>query len=220
MTLSKGDACVTWRNNFVEPGGYGPLRAGYVSFARASPSIRNGASHQGPIILRREYRRSPSFLSIFITLFDEFDQFPAEPMMDHTDLVVRIRSEEASDFSGRLESRFQRGKALLAVRGRPGNFTLHLTFSDERIKSIPVDIVIMQCSAGWFSTLGGQNCQNCGIGSYNFDPNATSCKECPSEGTCDSWGIKPKKGFWIPFPCYEDLKECLTMTACDFRKTN
>lgn len=208
--------CQSWKNNHVGSGGYGPLKAGYVTHARVSLSVETVDDVRSRFLLEREYNNSMTDLKLYVTLFDQFEQYPAEVRIDHPDLTVKVDINDTPDLIGQLESHFERGVAVLRVKGHPGNSTLNLKFSDDRIETIVVEIEVMPCPIGWFSILEGQDCQKCAVGTYNFDPNATNCRECPEDGRCRSWGIEPINGFWLPFPCHEDVTACLTKSACNF----
>lgn len=216
FTKLSEDRCKTWKHNSVANGGYGPLKGGYVSYAKVT--FKGNESSEDKLLFERNQKNSELPL-IYVVLFDEFNQSPAEPQIDHPNLIVNITAENEIDLSGQLNAMFDRGKAVfdgVILRGPPGYHNLTLIFSDKRIDPVFIPLEIAACSIDWFSVSNGKDCQKCDPGTYNFDSSNTGCSDCPDNAQCRYWGIEPKSKFWLPFPCYERPRECLTDAACNY----
>lgn len=211
--LSKKNLCSSWKNNQVQSGGYGDQIAGYAIDTKLKSTSKDNA------IKVNRAERNPQLPTFHILLFDAFNQSFAEPQSDRSQLILSLKTNEEVEISGQRETVFQRGKATLDgvfIRGFPGNYSLNLTFSDDRIADIRIQFEILPCPIGWTSIANDQDCQKCEAGTYHFESNATECMTCPEGGICRFWGISPDKNYWLPFPCSNSPYKCPLKRACDY----
>lgn len=218
--LVKGKLCSSWNDNEVAESGYGSVVASRVFRAEATYETLNGQESPGRAVLMRN-QSIPRLSPIQITLYDGFNQWPAEGRVHNREVFVTLLTEEEStvELSGQLSIPFIRGEAVLddvIVRGPPGNHSLMLEFSDSVIGSVNVEMEILPCPVGWESVANDSACERCQEETYNFDSEGGTCRDCPSNGRCRFWGIEPRKNYWQPFPCYDDPVECLSENSCDF----
>lgn len=170
-----------------------------------------------------EYWRVTSGISmrgLFVELQDEFNlQSPQTGTLTITapseEVVVSGPPVTGMFISGHTEIE---GLILSAV---PGNYnlTMQIEFPDfgSPVLRRIVNVEVRKCTTGEFSTSEGKFCGSCFEGFYNFDPNATWCKSCPSKGaSCPGKTIIPEDGWWHPGSHSPYMKMCLVEDACAY----
>ena len=206
--------CLSWTHNTVGSDGYGPLKATFATIAVAcaySNDTCEGSNKHLPT-----HSSAHVVPAIQITLLDKFGQRPAEPRPEHRNASTTISSNRVR-LSGQMNSQFERGRALFnetRVVGSPGPYRVKLQLSDASIESLELHTELRRCQIGEQKVLNNTACQRCEAGMYSIDESADACHECPENTLCESWGIVPKDGYWIPSPCFTHPKRCLFEAGC------
>lgn len=207
-------SCPSWVKNEIDANGYGPLKA---SFADSAKACLEGDQCRSSVEEIPVHRSSEFIPSIQIILIDRFGQVNADPNPDHSDLLVEVSSPQTR-LSGQLNSKFERGKAILnetIVTGHPGSYQLHFSFTDKRIEPLVLNSALQQCEIGEESVLNDTACQRCESGTYNIEQPLGTCKDCPEGCVCRKWGIYPTEEYWTPSPCIAKAQECISENACN-----
>lgn len=217
ITQEKSFVCESSEKNRVENGGYGPLLASYATSTRIIHG--NDRNSTQDLVRVKRNQRNPTLEPVQVVLVDYFNQSFAETNFDHPILMATLSTNDKISFSGQVMTTFKRGQASfedIIVKGPAGIYNLTVALSDERIQNVSIMLEILPCPIDWVNTNDGNDCEQCFPGTYNFDLNATRCRDCPDNAECRYWGIQPKRNFYVSYPCYEKPTECLTKAACDY----
>ena len=166
----------------------------------------------------QNYASGTPLPTIILQSFDDLGQISAAGLASST--VRATMSSPDGFFRGSMTISLEGGRGSFTdIVGfqPPGNYALHISFSEEYLEDFVVQVEVRNCRIGEVVAANGSFCQPCNSGSYNFSPEEEStCLQCPEDAVCDSSFIRPKKGFWHQFPCSNQLQRCLTDRACDF----
>lgn len=167
----------------------------------------------------QDHESGTALPTVALEIVDELRNGPAVGL--NNDTVTATMTSTGSDlFAGSVNLPLYGGTgefSSIAGQQRSGNYGVTITFSEESLETVTIIVEIKPCSIGEASAANGTICEPCNGLTYNFLPEGNDgCQPCPEDGRCDNAVIRPKEGYWHPFPCSIRIQKCLTKWACEF----
>lgn len=91
-----------------------------------------------------------------------------------------------------------------------------ISFPDSELDDVFVNVNVRECRIGErIDDAGGLYCAPCETKRFNFAIESRSCEICPEHTVCNGQSILAQKGYWLPHPCHQEPKKCISTEACN-----
>ena len=226
-TLKALDAvCSSWTSNNAHL--YGNQVASYAKKAiwcveeKSNKGGRRWQQIEGYNHSICHHRSGDPLPSIRLQMVDAFDQGPAVKADDDASVRVVMWSEPKDHalFPGNVTMMMTNGTAEFSqINGLqvPGNYVVRIDYSDAELPGVEIDVNIRSCIIGEELSEDHKLCVQCPETQYNFSPEESGCRECPSHANCKQRNvIQPESHYWHDHPCSTHMQQCLSSEACVF----